>query len=526
MRRDGIAWRLLVGFLLVSPLPLAGVTYFFGRSFEAELTRSILANLCSVADKKKDQVAALVTERIRDAEVLSRAPETRAALRSLAAPGADATAAGARYEASYRSLVHDVGYHDVLLVDRSGNVVFSLAREADLGTNLVTGPFRDTELARGHRLALELLDTQFTDFRPYAPSGGEVAAFIVVPVLLGGDLLGTLALQFPDEQITRVSTDTTGLGPSGETAMTQVDGKTLLTVSPLRRVRDAAFRFRRDPAKLTPDSPTLRALAGLRGSGLAHDYAGQEVAAAWRYLPDLRWAMVVKVDAEVALAPVRRLRRAGLAISALLLAAAAAAAILYGRTIVRPIHELIDASGRLAEGHLERRVAPAGSFESRQLAEAFNRMGERLRDAHAGLERQLLELGVAMESAEAANRAKSVFLANMSHEIRTPMNSILGFSQLLLGDAGLRPGSGSRSRRSTGAESISWASSTTCWRCRGSRRAARRGTSRTSTSSCSWPRWRRCSGLPSSERGSPSASSARTGCRASSPPTSRSCGRS
>ena len=37
----------------------------------------------------------------------------------------------------------------------------------------------------------------------------------------------------------------------------------------------------------------------------------------------------------------------------------------------------------------------------------------------------------AKESAEEANRAKSIFLANMSHEIRTPMNAILGFAELL-----------------------------------------------------------------------------------------------
>ncbi|MFB3071077.1 MAG: PAS domain S-box protein [Nitrospirales bacterium] len=44
---------------------------------------------------------------------------------------------------------------------------------------------------------------------------------------------------------------------------------------------------------------------------------------------------------------------------------------------------------------------------------------------------------LAKEAAESANRAKSEFLANMSHELRTPLNGILGFAQILKGDANL-----------------------------------------------------------------------------------------
>ncbi len=44
----------------------------------------------------------------------------------------------------------------------------------------------------------------------------------------------------------------------------------------------------------------------------------------------------------------------------------------------------------------------------------------------------LNEISLARETADQANRAKSIFLASMSHEIRTPLNSVLGMNEMIL----------------------------------------------------------------------------------------------
>jgi len=59
----------------------------------------------------------------------------------------------------------------------------------------------------------------------------------------------------------------------------------------------------------------------------------------------------------------------------------------------------------------------------------------RLRAHIAELEATKRELGLALETASAANKSKSAFLAAMSHELRTPLNAIIGFSELMRAEA-------------------------------------------------------------------------------------------
>ncbi len=79
--------------------------------------------------------------------------------------------------------------------------------------------------------------------------------------------------------------------------------------------------------------------------------------------------------------------------------------------------------GAIVDAHLDAR--------SRGEADRLRAHIVELEATKTALEQTSQSLSLALDTAAAANRAKSAFLAAMSHELRTPLNAVIGFSEMM-----------------------------------------------------------------------------------------------
>ena len=265
-----------------------------------------------------------------------------------AAPdGSEYSTVHARFHPWFRNLLEARGYYDIFLVTPDGDVVYTVFKELDYATNLESGEWRDTDLARTFRSARDNAAhgfVNFTDFAPYAPSADAPASFIATPVIQNGQFLGALVFQMPIDRLNHVMQASTGMGRTGETYLVGVD-----------KLMRSNSRFSEESTILKTridGSTTTAALSGKSGVAEILDYRGIPVLSAYEpfSFEGTKWAVLGEVDVSEAVEAAHHLGMIMLGICLVILIAMTVVGLAAARTITRPLAGISSAMDLLTSG--------------------------------------------------------------------------------------------------------------------------------------------------------------------------------
>ena len=341
-------------------------------------------------------------------------PPDQKSLLDDAGDGSQYSAIHRRYHPRFRRIVREFGYYDLFLIDaETGNIIYSVEKEVDYGTNLYVGPYANSNLASVFEIALEGERgfVMLTDFGHYRPSYGQPAAFIASPIYDGPQRIGVLAFQVSTDKINRVMTS----GQNWEQVGLQQTGETYLVGSDYRLRSDARLLIENpeayaalfqtiDSASDTSDadntsgansqvslqlsetsilqqevrSPGVTVALEDREAGIeiAKGYRGERVLRAYAHLDvqNIDLAIVSEISQAEAFAPIESFSRRVLISMAAMILVITLLSIWLANKFLRPIHTLRQGFQKLSDGQINAHVKIDGHDEFGELGRAFNDM--------------------------------------------------------------------------------------------------------------------------------------------------------
>lgn len=282
----------------------------------------------------------------------------------------------------FNKYIEQYGYYDLFLIHPKGKVFYSATKEADYGTNMVDGKYSNSGLGKLTRKVLQSKSYALADFEPYAPSNGDPASFIAMPILHEGGVELIVALQLSLDSINSIMQQRDGMGETGETYL----------VGPDKLMRSDSFLDSQGHSVKASFAGTVQnngvdteavseVFSGKTDVKIIKDYNGNPVLSAYTpvKLEGVTWALLAEIDEAEVVAPVKALIYTILVVGIVMALLAAAVAFIVAVAISKPMLLGVEFAKKIAVGDLDAHIDLNQKDEIGELADALKDMVSQLR---------------------------------------------------------------------------------------------------------------------------------------------------
>jgi signal transduction histidine kinase len=334
-------------------------------------------------------------------------------------------------------------FEDIIILNLSGRVVAS-TNDTYIGTIHTN----DTYFIEGKK--------QNNVTILYKDKNQELKSYLTGPLVLNDKLLGVVTIFYNLGDLLSMFKVFEEQVATGEINLVMKDSNgDALIINPLRY--NPAVSLNLTVSKDQVDTPIIQSL--LKNEKIfpeSKDYRGVDVLAVTRYLENLGWGLVVKMDKVEAFAPLENLKYVTILSGILVGVAIIITSTFLGNSISRPIQKLRDIMNEVAQGKFDSKIDVKGTQEIEDLAKQlevmrFNisntntHLNELVKERTKKIENTISELKEKEEALEESN--KNLILANeklslqskiqrdfiniTAHELRTPIVPIITLTELL-----------------------------------------------------------------------------------------------
>lgn len=312
----------VAAFLVVALIPLLAMGIVLYRTATSALMDQATEQLAGIRKLKTHMVQDYFAERRKDLEQISntlsylyevgskkiqavekKKNPSQAELSKVIKSAVSPLAEGGKID-MIKHLKHQSGFENIYLINRSGYVFHAANHGPDRYTNLLTGPFKHTNLAK---LTAEVFNTKsfgMADFEIYMPAQNAPAAFMAQPVIHNDEVKFIVAVQLSINQIDAVAEERTGLGQTGETYFVGKD----------KMLRNDSYHMKKEKVLTTILSPEYKvdteasrsAMRGESGTKVMKNYRDVLTLSSWQPVtivdpnpvnPEgIHWALITEIE--------------------------------------------------------------------------------------------------------------------------------------------------------------------------------------------------------------------------------------